>query len=123
MMRRATSPTALLLLLTACSSSWTRLSHAFSVLGPWSPPHIDNIFGTGGGRAAEEPDRLLLLQEDAKWEPTPASDSEARLIVLQITDVYCLSQMAHFKTLLEETRAKARGAKVICMLTGDFLSP
>ena len=41
----------------------------------------------------------------------------------QITDVYTLENFAHFKTLVEETRANCEGAKVICMLTGDFLSP
>ena len=135
--------------------------HSFSIQGPASwVPHIENIFGTGGGRAAEQPDQLRTYDDDdddtqsqgSRWEPKPCDESEARLIVLQITDVYvyllaaCLStdnsqhsshwtlfffysrsytleNFAHFKTLLEETRAKAGGAKVVCMLTGDFLSP
>lgn len=37
--------------------------------------------------------------------------------------MYTLENFASFKTLLEETRANAQGAKVVCMLTGDFLSP
>lgn len=37
--------------------------------------------------------------------------------------MYTLENFAHFKTLVEETRANCKGAKVICMLTGDFLSP
>ena len=48
--------------------------------------------------------------------------SEARLIVLQITDVYTLEHLASFKTLVEETRRNV-DATVVCMLTGDFLSP
>lgn len=45
------------------------------------------------------------------------------LAVGQVTDVYTLENFAHFQTLLEETREKAKGAVVVCMLTGDFLSP
>lgn len=74
----------------------------------------------GGGRAPTSQDKLE--GSDAIWEVTPAEDSEARLIILQITDVYTLENFAHFKTLLEETRAKSH-CQVICMLTGDFLSP
>lgn len=50
-------------------------------------------------------------------------ESEARLVILQITDVYTLENFASFKTLLEEAKRQAAGAKVVCMLTGDFLSP
>ena len=53
----------------------------------------------------------------------PTSDSECRLIILQITDVYTLENFASFKTLIEETKKQAKGAKVVSMLTGDFLSP
>eukprot|EP00522_Entomoneis_paludosa_P012720 CAMPEP_0172461358 /NCGR_PEP_ID=MMETSP1065-20121228/40175_1 /TAXON_ID=265537 /ORGANISM="Amphiprora paludosa, Strain CCMP125" /LENGTH=58 /DNA_ID=CAMNT_0013216637 /DNA_START=31 /DNA_END=203 /DNA_ORIENTATION=- len=31
--------------------------------------------------------------------------------------------MAHFKTLVQEVREKSHGAKVVAVLTGDFLSP
>ena len=83
----------------------------------------------GGGRASETPDKIERQKlvdsadDDAPWEAEPNAPSEARLIVLQITDVYTLEHFASFKTLLMETRAKAEGAKVICLLTGDFLSP
>jgi hypothetical protein len=76
--------------------------------------------GGGGGRASGQPDRVGTPET---WEATPNQASEARLIILQITDVYTLEHLASFKTLLEETRKKSGGAKVICMLTGDFLSP
>lgn len=74
----------------------------------------------GGGRAPSTPDKV---DGDQEWEAQPAEPSEARLIVLQITDVYTLEHFASFKSLLEDTRAKSQGAKVVCMLTGDFLSP
>lgn len=76
--------------------------------------------GAGGGRASGQPDRVGTPET---WEASPNQPSEARLIILQITDVYTLEHLASFKTLLEETRQKSGGAKVICMLTGDFLSP
>eukprot|EP00978_Attheya_sp_CCMP212_P026482 scaffold87167_cov56-Attheya_sp.AAC.11 len=73
-----------------------------------------------GGRAPRIADKVISSET---WEASPAESEEARLIVLQITDVYTLEYFAHFKTLLEDTRAKSKGCKVICMLTGDFLSP
>jgi 2',3'-cyclic-nucleotide 2'-phosphodiesterase (5'-nucleotidase family) len=90
----------------------------------------------GGGRAASTPNKIDRIKgdpdsidvtcdddDDAPWEVQPVASNEARLIVLQITDVYTLENFASFKTLLKETKEKAKGAKVICVLTGDFLSP
>lgn len=77
-------------------------------------------FTKAGGRAPLMPNNV---QSSQAWEAKPAAPSESKLIVLQITDVYTLENFASFKTLLEETRAKAEGAQVVCMLTGDFLSP
>jgi 2',3'-cyclic-nucleotide 2'-phosphodiesterase (5'-nucleotidase family) len=74
----------------------------------------------GGGRASTKLDRVGISET---WEASPNQPSQARLIILQITDVYTLEHLASFKTLLEETRKNAQGAQVICMLTGDFLSP
>jgi 2',3'-cyclic-nucleotide 2'-phosphodiesterase (5'-nucleotidase family) len=74
-----------------------------------------------GGRTSKTPDKVDSSQ--STWEPSPAGDGEARLVVVQITDVYTLEYFAHLKTLLEETRARTEGCKVVCMLTGDFLSP
>ena len=74
----------------------------------------------GGGRAPQTPDKVDI---DELWEASPSEPSEARLIVLQITDVYTLEHLANFKTLVEETRKNSDGCQVICMLTGDFLSP
>ena len=81
-----------------------------------------SVFGRAGGRAPESPD--VLPEDHAEtWEPIPNEPEECRLIILQITDVYTLENLAHFKTLVEDIREKSRGAKVVCMLTGDFLSP
>ena len=89
----------------------------------------------GGGRAAGTPDKIERSKldtlfdandcddDDAPWEVRPVAPDEVRLIVLQITDVYTLENFASFQTLLKETREKAKGAKVISVLTGDFLSP
>ena len=94
----------------------------------------------GGGRAPSTPDAIVTIttqlpdDDDDKeegattttavsWKARASQPQEARLIVLQITDVYTLEHLASFKTLVEETRANANGAKVICVLTGDFLSP
>ena len=86
----------------------------------------------GGGRAPSTPDAIVTITKEegatstppaVSWKARASQPQEARLIVLQITDVYTLEHLASFKTLLEETRANANGAKVICVLTGDFLSP
>ena len=96
MMMKARS-SSLYLLVLAGAFSRRGVVHSFSVIqGPasWVPQHyIENIFGTGGGRAAEQPDQLRTYDDDddtqsRRWEPNPCEGSEARLIVLQITDVY-----------------------------------
>jgi len=63
---------------------------------------------------------------DKTWL-TPCQPHEARLTVVQITDVYTLENFASLKTLIATIRA-AQGEdgprnKVVTMLTGDFLSP
>lgn len=79
---------------------------------------------SGGGRAPNTPDSILKDdQADDDWGPAPTDPSECRLCILQITDVYTLENLASFQTLLEQTRVKAKGAKVVSVLTGDFLSP
>jgi len=75
----------------------------------------------GGGRASTNEDRVQSTTD--LWESSPTKPEQARLIILQVTDVYTLENFASFKTLLQDTREKAKGSKVICMLTGDFLSP
>jgi 2',3'-cyclic-nucleotide 2'-phosphodiesterase (5'-nucleotidase family) len=102
------------------------LSHngvaAFAVSGSSSSSKITR----GGGRAPGVPDKIDRAPEaddNKPWEACSSEPTEARLIVVQITDVYTLENFASFKTMLEDIRAKAKGAKVICMLTGDFLSP
>ena len=113
----------------------TTLSAAPSTTANTSILHaIMSQASRGGGRAAGTPNKIDRIKEDpesidencdddAPWEVQPVADNEARLIVLQITDVYTLENFASFKALLKETKEKAKGAKVICVLTGDFLSP
>ena len=82
------------------------------------------VFGRSGGRA---PDSLDEIGEEGPegsgWEPIPNLPAECRLIIIQVTDVYTLENFAHFKTLVEDVRRRSPGAKVVSMLTGDFLSP
>lgn len=87
--------------------------------------NVLTVFGRAGGRAPDEPDRISNSNQNGtnEWEPVENLPTECRLIILQITDVYTLENLAHFKTLVEDTRAKSKGAKVVAMLTGDFLSP
>mmetsp|Transcript_29069 Transcript_29069/g.64483 ORF Transcript_29069/g.64483 Transcript_29069/m.64483 type:complete len:745 (+) Transcript_29069:159-2393(+) len=55
---------------------------------------------------------------------TPSKPTEARLTIVQITDVYTLDNFASLKTMLETIRARqGPNDTVISMLTGDFLSP
>ena len=93
--------------------------HSFSAAVPNSK-NTPNLRRSGGGRAPQAPDIISTQQDDIYSQENA---SEARLIVLQITDVYTLEYFAHFKTLLEETRRNNADATVVCMLTGDFLSP
>jgi len=74
----------------------------------------------GGGRAPGRPDQV---SEQEAWTPHPSEPKEARLIVIQVTDVYTLEHFGSLKTLIEETKANANGACVCSVLTGDFLSP
>lgn len=119
-----------------------------------SAPKIRKPFGGGGG--GRKPGRQdmpsIKDEEDApdeiRWEPTKPKPSEARLTVVQITDVYTLEHFASLKTMLQETRDKLKSYRqemgaadsdadteelpqtltksdtgVISMLTGDFLAP
>jgi 2',3'-cyclic-nucleotide 2'-phosphodiesterase (5'-nucleotidase family) len=79
-----------------------------------------SVFGRAGGRA---PTHFDKIDASETWEPTENEPEECRLIILQITDVYTLENLAHFKTLVEDIREKSAGARVVAILTGDFLSP
>jgi hypothetical protein len=71
--------------------------------------------GGGGGRAPGQVDKISDTLDG--WYATPCDPQEARLTVIQITDVYTLEHLASVKTLVEDTRAKSIGSKVICMIT------
>lgn len=93
-----------------------------STTGLATPLSKSSKISSGGGRAPSLPD-VVPYDPDSEWEVTPNHDHEARLIVLQITDVYTLENLASFKRLIEETKERSNGATVVSMLTGDFLSP
>jgi len=90
----------------------------------------------GGGRQAGVADFISSQDDDAVPSDAsdqvpsylkPCADDEARLTIVQITDVYTLDHFASLKTLLQTIRAKQESTptinKVVSMLTGDFLSP
>lgn len=85
------------------------------------PKALSKQVARGGGRSPSQPD--LIEDRDEIWEADPTEPGECRLIVLQITDVYTLEHLASFKTLITETKKNSQGAKVVSVLTGDFLSP
>ena len=74
----------------------------------------------GGGRAPGQADNVA---DQSPWTPAPCQPGECKLIMLQITDVYTLENLANFKTLIEQTREESNGSEVRSVLTGDFLSP
>ena len=112
------TPWTLFLIVLASSGG---LSRSFTMPHPFHIPRIAKMFGAGGGRAPQKPNKIDQIDET--WEASPTNSSEAKLIVIQCTDVYTLENFANMKTLIEETKAKAVGAKVVSVLTGDFLSP
>jgi 2',3'-cyclic-nucleotide 2'-phosphodiesterase (5'-nucleotidase family) len=79
--------------------------------------------GRGGGRRPQEANQEPLDPNEETWLQ-PCKPHEARLTIVQVTDVYTLDNFASLKTMLQEIR-KAQGPndKVISMLTGDFLAP
>jgi len=83
-----------------------------------------------GGRKPNKADQPALdVDQDSDQHTSkpwlaPSKPSEARLTIVQITDVYTLEYFANLKTMLKEIRAsQGPNDTVISMLTGDFLSP
>ncbi|KAI2493471.1 hypothetical protein MHU86_21089 [Fragilaria crotonensis] len=60
---------------------------------------------------------------DQAWVATPPKPDQAKLTIVQITDVYTLENFASLKTMLQQTRNKSGDSKVVSVLTGDFLAP
>lgn len=81
---------------------------------------LNSLAVSSGGRAASKPD---FVSTDADtWRPTPPkSPTEAKLTVVQITDVYTLDNFASVKTMLKDIRKEQ--PNVISLCTGDFLAP
>ena len=92
------------------------------------------LFNRGGGRRPQLPNQQALDADEDTWLH-PAADHEARLTIVQITDVYTLDNFASLKTMMETIRTSQQTAsggssnnnnnnnKVLSMLTGDFLAP
>ena len=79
--------------------------------------------GLGGGRTPSQSDQPSLDGDD-QLDDSPAAISEAKLQIIQITDVYTLQNFPSLKTMIAEKKAQATpGSKVISVLTGDFLAP
>lgn len=112
-------------------------ANAFAVPSNKPPPPLKSRAAvnarsvrSSGGRTPSQPDRVKgdgasPNDPSTAWEPSAPAENEAKLIVIQITDVYTLEHFASLKTLIAETRRRCEGtgAKVISMLTGDFLAP
>lgn len=81
-----------------------------------------SLFNRGGGRRPQEKNQDALDQDEETWM-RPSDGNQARLTIVQITDVYTLDNFASLKTMLETIRASQQGGKVVSMLTGDFLAP
>jgi len=82
------------------------------------------ILQKSGGRAPESPDVLSTTTKSADWRPPlPPKPSEAKLTVVQVTDVYTLENFASLKTMIAEIKEQVAPGKVISILTGDFLAP
>ncbi|KAI2493470.1 hypothetical protein MHU86_21088 [Fragilaria crotonensis] len=60
---------------------------------------------------------------DQAWVATPPKPDQAKLTIVQITDVYTLENFASLKTMLQQTRNESGDSKVVSVLTGDFLAP
>ena len=81
-----------------------------------------SLFNRGGGRRPQLPNQQALDADEETWMQ-PTADHEARLTIVQITDVYTLDNFASLKTMLETIRTSQQGGRVVSMLTGDFLAP
>mmetsp|Transcript_4160 Transcript_4160/g.11775 ORF Transcript_4160/g.11775 Transcript_4160/m.11775 type:complete len:792 (-) Transcript_4160:100-2475(-) len=80
-------------------------------------PEVQNAGSTAGAGAGAD------ATSKKPWLAASKAH-EARLTVVQITDVYTLDNFASLKTMLETIRSsQAPSDTVISMLTGDFMSP
>jgi len=75
--------------------------------------------GRGGGRAPRTPN----MPSRSEGVLRPMGPTEARLTVIQVTDVYTLENFPSLKTLIADVRSRSAAGTVISVLTGDFLAP
>jgi len=84
---------------------------------------FSSLFNRGGGRRPDLPNQEALDANEDTWLQ-PSANHEARLTIVQITDVYTLDHFASLKTMLETIRtSQGEHDQVVSMLTGDFLAP
>jgi 2',3'-cyclic-nucleotide 2'-phosphodiesterase (5'-nucleotidase family) len=78
----------------------------------------------GGSRCPVKAHQNALDDADEQTWFCPSDKNEARLTIVQITDVYTLDNFASVKTMLQEIHTKqGPDCNVISMLTGDLLVP
>ncbi|KAI2489583.1 hypothetical protein MHU86_25002 [Fragilaria crotonensis] len=77
---------------------------------------------SSGGRAPSSGDKLSE-HSTSTWIPTPPLESQSKLTIVQVTDVYTLEHFASLKTLLRDARQRSAPSSVVSVLTGDFLAP
>lgn len=77
---------------------------------------------SSGGRAPSSGDKLSE-QSTSTWIPNPPLESQSKLTIVQVTDVYTLEHFASLKTLLRDARHRSAPSSVVSVLTGDFLAP
>jgi 2',3'-cyclic-nucleotide 2'-phosphodiesterase (5'-nucleotidase family) len=82
-----------------------------------------SLFNRGGGRRPDEKNQDPLDHDGDETWMKPCDSTQARLTIVQITDVYTLDNFPSVKTMLQTIRSQQQGGKVVSMLTGDFLSP
>lgn len=113
-----------LIRLLVCILSVLTRSHGLAFGVGRNRPHtcLKSTRAGPGGRPPENPD-VLTTESREEWRPVPPKPSEAKLTVVQITDVYTLEHFASLKTLLSQAREQSAPGTVISLLTGDFLAP
>eukprot|EP00545_Synedropsis_sp_CCMP1620_P013291 CAMPEP_0119009982 /NCGR_PEP_ID=MMETSP1176-20130426/4715_1 /TAXON_ID=265551 /ORGANISM="Synedropsis recta cf, Strain CCMP1620" /LENGTH=588 /DNA_ID=CAMNT_0006962567 /DNA_START=58 /DNA_END=1821 /DNA_ORIENTATION=- len=84
---------------------------------------MTSFAASSGGRQPSMPD-FVPAEATTAWKPQPPkSPTEAKLTVVQITDVYTLDNFASVRTMLQDIREQCQSSNVISLCTGDFLAP
>jgi 2',3'-cyclic-nucleotide 2'-phosphodiesterase (5'-nucleotidase family) len=76
----------------------------------------------GGGRAPTTNDKISD-HSTSEWRPSPPKPGQAKLTIVQVTDVYTLQNFPSLRTMLKDIRMESSPSPVLSLLTGDFLAP